>query len=500
VNRWAVLPFLLLLPALSRAGDEPSPEFRKPVKLTLESFKLAVREAKGFEEKASLLHAFGTTAVADAPSLSEVSRYLGALSGDIRLLLPTTAISILARFRGNRIASQNLIQALPAFKKSPYLQKKILGALTQIAHESAIPTLEEILRGGDEDQALFVLAALRDLPPDVSLDLMIRSWDWMESRKAKVPDALRNTYGRVGGEMLKRIQEISGEKYPTMTEMSRWWPKHSAEWKEKAAALEKEKPRSALAPELPPSLLVELLFNDRAGAVAANGGVSSPWGPAGAITKARPAWSTEVPPSGGPTSLDWGREGGASAVDLVGVADHLKNLKSFTVTGWINCRGGAEGKGGNRILSWLDRDGVEIVQRGDGSLQVGINQKAEDSEIRTASAVIPVLAEAAGASIYDNWRYFAVTCDATLPAGEVKIYLGYRDHDAVLCLSKSGPGKPGARVAAALSIGNLPPAARAAQPPGGFRGWIDDLRIFGSTWDGSGALAPAELVKIQNRM
>src|SRR6185436_9097203 len=139
VNRWAVLPFLLLLPALSRAGDEPSPEFRKPVKLTLESFKLAVREAKGFEEKASLLHAFGTTAVADAPSLSEVSRYLGALSGDIRLLLPTTAISILARFRGNRIASQNLIQALPAFKKSPYLQKKILGALTQIAHESAIP-------------------------------------------------------------------------------------------------------------------------------------------------------------------------------------------------------------------------------------------------------------------------------------------------------------------------------------------------------------------------
>lgn len=495
-NRWAVLPFLLLLPALSRAGDEPPSEMRKPGKLTLDTFKLAVREAKCIEEKAALLHAFGATAPADAPSLSEISRYLGALSGDIRLLLPSTAISILGRFRGNRTASQNLVQALPAFKKSPYMQKKIIGALTQIAHESAIPTLEEILRGGDEDMALHVLAALRDLPPDASLDLMIRSWDWMEGRKAKASDTLRNAYGRLGGEMLKRVQEISGEKYPTMTEMSRWWPKHSAEWKEKSAAMEKEKPAGVLA-ALPPSLLVELSFNDRA--AAWNGGVSAAWCPSGLITKGRPAWSTEVPPVGGASSLDWGREGGAAAVDLVGVADHLKNLKSFTVTGWINCRSAAEGKGGNRILSWLDKDGVEIVHRADGSLQVGINQKAEDSEIRTASAVIPVLAEGPGYPIYDNWRYFAVTYDATTAAGEVKIYLGYRDHDAVLCVSKPGPGKPGARVAAAFSIGNLPPAARAAQPAGGFRGWIDEIRIYGSTWDGSGALAPADVVKIQNR-
>ncbi|HZE97335.1 MAG TPA: hypothetical protein VE981_09935 [Planctomycetota bacterium] len=486
---------------LVQAGDEPKKESRKPEKMSLDSFKLALRDAKSIDEKALLLHAFGMTATWDAPTLAEVCRFINATPSDTRLLLPTTAVSILSRLRGNRLASQSLIQALPVFKKSPYLQKKILAGLAQVGHESAIPALEEFLRGNNEDLALHTVGVARELPADASLDLLFRSWDWMEGRKARSADPVKTVYERVGGEILKQVQAISGEKYPSMAELWRWWNKHAAEWKEKSALREREleKQRVAVDPVLPPVLLMEFLFNDRAGTAVLNGGASSIWCPSASLTKVWPAWSAEFPVSGGITSLDWGKDGGPYAVDLAGGAEYLKGLKSFTVTGWIDCRSAVEGKGGNRIVSWLDRDGVEIVLRADGSLQVGINQKAEDSEVRTPSRAIPPIADGVPNAVFDSWRFFAVTCDTTTASGDVKVYIGDHSNDAALRVGKSIPVKAGNRVATVLSVGNVPPAQRSANPGTGFRGLIDEIRIFGSTWDGSGALSPAAIVKIQNR-
>ena len=463
---------LLLLALL----DEP----RTP----LDDFKAAVRDAKSREDKARLLLAFGASTSPDAAAVAELSRFLNPAPGDLRFVLPTTAAAVLARFRENKAAARALERALPLYVKVPRVQKKLIAALARVGHASSTPALDAILRGPDVDLALFTVATLPDLPADLSLDALFRAWEWMESRRPKVGDDVKNGFNRLEAEILKQVQGMSGEKYPTMTEMSLWWSKHSTTWKARARLRDREKPPESLPAEPPPELILEFTFNERAGTAAANTGVASAWIPSGALTKNRPAWSGDVPPSGGAGALDWGPEPGPSAVDVAGVAEHLRNLASFTVTGWINCRSAAEAAGGDRILSWLDRDGVEIVRRADGSLQVGINQKAEESDVRTPPGLVGVID--APHSLFDSWRFFAVTFDAK----EVRIYVGARDRDAAPAVSREWTrGKVGGRVAASLSIGNTPAPQRAR----GFPGLIDELRVF------EGAQPPTEVVRIQGR-
>jgi hypothetical protein len=301
------------------------------------------------------------------------------------------------------------------------------------------------------------------------------------------------------------VLKVSGEKYPSMTEMQVWWSRRAAKWKEIAAEREREreKYRSGAVPpqELPPVTLVELLFNELGGPSTVNLGSSSGLlGPA-LLTKTRPLWSHEIPPPGNASSLDWGVEPGPFAVDLAGPLEHLKNLKSFTITGWINARSTVEGPGGNRLISWLDRDGVEIVHRDDGSLQVGINQKAEASALRSPAQQIPAGNPTAQAALLVNWRFFAVTYDSTAANSHAKIYVGTRDADAALVARQDyAMGSTGQRIAAGLSIGNLPPAQRQLTPRANFRGLIDEVRIIGSSRDGSGALSAPAIVLVQSRV
>jgi len=286
----------------------------------------------------------------------------------------------------------------------------------------------------------------------------------MQKRRAKVGDDVKKTYDLVGGEILRQVLRISGEKYPTLTEMQIWWTRRAPKWKEIAAEREKSRAPAPVPQELPPILIFETLFNEVGGTTTVNLGSSSVLFPSATLSKNKPLWSHEIPPPGGNSSLDFGAEGGLFAVDVAGSIDQLRNLKSFTVTGWIDARTSpAEGPGGNRIVSWLDRDGVEIVHRADGSLQVGINQKAELSAARTAAQVVPAVP--ADPQLLMNWRYFAVTYDSTAASGQVKVYVGNRDQDAALVLQReSTAGAAGARIAAGLTIGHVPAAQRPLTP------------------------------------
>src|SRR5262249_50549430 len=172
---------------------------------------------------------------------------------------------------------------------------------------------------------------------------------------------------------------------------------------------------------------------------AGSGGGRSPTAPG---TAGKPAWSTVVPPNGGAASLDFDKMGGVYAVDLGGGAgiENLRNLKSFTITGWAICwdtKEGASDKmagGGNRILSWFNslkvNEGVELVLRSDGSLQLGIGQWADQSTARSKAEQIPVFdskATNAGAEQYAKWRFFAVTYDQGVASNHVKFYIGTRN-------------------------------------------------------------------------
>ena len=93
-----------------------------------------------------------------------------------------------------------------------------------------------------------------------------------------------------------------------------------------------------------------------------------------------------------------------------------------------------------------------------------------------------------------------MTFDGTAESGQLRIYVGSKDQDAELKVVRDVAGRlVGPRVASGLSVGHLPPHLRPAQPACTFRGLMDEVKITGSTWDGTGALPPAVLVRIQNR-
>ena len=111
-----------------------------------------------------------------------------------------------------------------------------------------------------------------------------------------------------------------------------------------------------------------------------------------------------------------------------------------------------------------------------------------------AKATVP------GTEAAAKWRFFAVTYDSGLAAGHVKFYIGTSNQDPKLinaCDYNRGPS--GAKIAPFLSVGNVPPMIRPMAPERSYRGILDEIRIYGSTLDGSGALPLEELIRIQNR-
>jgi hypothetical protein len=164
--------------------------------------------------------------------------------------------------------------------------------------------------------------------------------------------------------------------------------------------------------------------------------------------------------------------------------------------------------GGNRILSWFNsmkvNEGVELVYRTDGSLQLGIGQWADASPARSKPEQIPVFDSKATnvyTEQYQKWRFFAVTYESGVANSHVKFYVGTRAADAKLVNAVDyNRGPSGVKISPTLTIGNLPPMIRPMAPERSYRGLLDEIRIYGSTLDGSGALPEAEIIKIQNRV
>jgi hypothetical protein len=123
--------------------------------------------------------------------------------------------------------------------------------------------------------------------------------------------------------------------------------------------------------------IVELRFNEGRGQITANTGSSARAHATAALTDQQPAWTTNTPPRGGPSALDFGVTPATRAVELTGeMVQAIKGLKSFTVSGWVNCRSAQTGSGGNRIVTAINHggDGFDLVMTSDGRLQLGVNE------------------------------------------------------------------------------------------------------------------------------
>ncbi len=240
-----------------------------------------------------------------------------------------------------------------------------------------------------------------------------------------------------------------------------------------------------------PTPLVQMLFSEGTGTTTANTGSTSATSPSATLTSTVPTWSTNAPTNAGPNALDFGANSGIGAVDITPAPTEVKSLKSFTITGWINIRNLTAGAGGNRVLSFCNNggDGVDLALWSDGSLHLGVNQWNDNSGVGSSTGKI----SASTGADFSNWRYFAVTYDGAL----AKFYFGSMNNVATLDLTPAYcRGNVGANIGPNLSIGNFTTAtSRGAQQ---LRGLVDDIRLYGSATDGSGALAASDIVLVQN--
>lgn len=526
----ALALLLLALPVSARQDDKkPSADDKKAQadekkaneeagKKAAEEFDKKIKDVKSVPEKALLILAYGDVEPKDKSMVPAVARFLGATSGDLNFILVTSAAEALGHFRGIPQAAAVLQGALPGYKKNPYVASKISMAIGRVGHESSLPMFDEQLKGTDPEAAVVAIQAISEFPGAVAVEALFRenARIEVERKKQNLKDEYKKVYDKVQPEILKQVKRITAQPWPTIAELTIWWNKHAAQFKDEVSKKEKEaKPAAPPArTSIPPVLLVELLFKENAGTTPANSGASAGGFPTATMTEKKPSWTGTAAPNSGPSALDFDKTGGAYAVDIGGGngIENLKNLKSFTITGWTICwetKEGASDKqagGGNRILSWFNsmkvNEGVELVLRSDGSLQLGIGQWA-DQGARSKPDQIPVYdskAANAGSEAYAKWRFFAVTYDSGLAKDHVKFYTAAQNADPKLVNAVDyNRGPSGLKISPTLTIGNLPPMIRPMAPERSYRGILDEIRIFGSTLDGSGALPLEELIKIMNR-
>jgi hypothetical protein len=242
--------------------------------------------------------------------------------------------------------------------------------------------------------------------------------------------------------------------------------------------------------------IVELRFNEGRGLVTANTGSSASAYASAALAGKQLAWTTNTPPGGAPSAVDFGAAPADRAVELTGdVLPALKGLKSFTLSGWINSRSAQAGSGGNRIVTAINHggDGFDLVMTSDGRLQLGVNEWPDGSPARSSAGQIKSNAEAPSA----NWRFFAVTYDATRSPAEVKFYFGAPDRDATLDATVAYNRGPVGDDLGPLAVGHFNSRTRAGHADRMFRGLIDEIRVHGSQLDGTGALTRQQIQAVQ---
>lgn len=236
----------------------------------------------------------------------------------------------------------------------------------------------------------------------------------------------------------------------------------------------------------PTSALVRLNFNEASG---------NPLniGTAGAVfvkSSGTPSPVNNTPTFvGGANALDFGTTTGNYYVESSAPIDQLKNLNSFTISGWVNNKSSVTGSGGNRIVSWINNggNGVDLVYQSDGSLRLGVDGWPDFSPAFSSASKIPTDPSAPNA----NWTFFAVTYSAT--DGQVKFYFGKNNVNATLDVTRTytDPGITGANIGK-LAIGSFNDATR---NPGTwdrmFRGLIDNIQIHGTV------LSPSNIVALQ---
>ena len=243
--------------------------------------------------------------------------------------------------------------------------------------------------------------------------------------------------------------------------------------------------------------LVELLFDRVTERTTPNTGSASKTGSKAMLTDRQPKTTSQTP-SGSGTAIDFGREPGEFAVELGSqTIEVLSGLRSFTISGWLNCRDATVGSGGNRIVSTINSggDGFDLVLLKDGRLQLSVNQWPDG--LATHSSVGKISADPETAR--DNWRFFAVSYDSTAESEQVKFCFGGLDKDVTRDTAVTYNRGPVGQGVGTLAIGHFNRTTRSGHADRMFRGILDEIRIHGSKVDDAGALPLNDIRAIHRR-
>jgi hypothetical protein len=247
-----------------------------------------------------------------------------------------------------------------------------------------------------------------------------------------------------------------------------------------------------------PRPLVELLFDSGSGNATPNSGLTADLVPTATLTSPWPQRSFNVPTGHGLGAMDFGHDYGSWGIAMSGAGRALRDLKSFTISAWINPRDLQERSGGSRLTAWTTGgEGVDLAAHADGSIQLGINAWNDLGGLARSSPGKLIASDQLGV---ENWRFVAASYDSTSEHQQIRYYFGSIAQAVALDRAEDGQrGAVGSNPPADLGIGNQVPALL----PGGrddrmFHGLIGPLRIWGSTADGSGALTPVQLAAVQS--
>ncbi len=235
--------------------------------------------------------------------------------------------------------------------------------------------------------------------------------------------------------------------------------------------------------------IVQFNFNETGTSAADSGSdaTAATLNSAGTATDLHSASGTGVSNTAGDEAFDgtsastMGNSASGGQALLTAAVPALESLESFTLTGWFKTDGSEVIGSGARLFS---QPGT-----GAGFSLNGDNATAGKLDLTVNGTVIA--STAASYTTAGQWTFFAVTYNGTATSSNVKFYIGNSASSVTLAstvsLNKGTEVSPNA----ALSIGQT--AAGAAS----FDGLLDDMAVYGSSTDASGALTLSQLDTIR---
>ena len=177
-----------------------------------------------------------------------------------------------------------------------------------------------------------------------------------------------------------------------------------------------------------------------------------------------------------------GESGGVARIPSAGSA--LGAMTSFTVTGWFKAASKLDGAA--RFVEYSDPTlaGFMIFASGPGMLTLAVNKQQASMPRRPASVL--------GEGAEGQWVFFAVTYDGSKTAGNAVFYGGTPTSEPqAIATEDLAAGKTAELNRYGwLTIGNTNGGIRP------FHGMLDDIAIYASESDGSGALSAEQIIEI----